>query len=77
MSLNPSSRSFEEPYKLDVQRKLTLKIDGLINRCDKSSQHEGNNLTLKRFREVKKIKLLLNVYKLEEKRAQKVVVYLY
>jgi len=73
MSLNPSSRSFEEPYKLDVQRKLTLKIDGLINRCDKSSQHEGNNLTLKRFREVKKIKLLLNVYKLEEKRAQKKV----
>ena len=64
MSLSPSSRSFDDPYKLDVRRKMTLKIDGLIDR------HSADNL--KRFREVKRVKLLLNSYKLEKKQPQKV-----
>jgi len=65
MSLRPSSRSFDDPYKLDVRRKMTLKIDGLIDR------HSADNL--KRFREVKRVKLLLNSYKLEKKQPQKKV----
>jgi len=68
LTTTPGNRSSNDPFRIEAEKRLALKIEGVIQRSDSyssngsfTSLNSSQDLKSRRFREIKQIKLQLSV----------------